>query len=358
MTRFEMPRRLGRRVPTATGLDLGSTAVRAFEISHRASGPVVENYGSVAVSPGAVQGGVVEDGKAVTSAVRELWSNRRFRSRKVVLGLTHQQVLVRELTVPRLDGKDLQRALPFLVRDTLPFPADQALLDFHPLGPAADGSGGTDGLIVAAPKDAVITAVEAVQRAGLFVEAVDLASFAAMRATAAGNGLAEIVVDIGAYATNLVVHVGGVPRVVRCVPRGGAEVTALVALRHDLSIDEAEARKCSVGLVGRPDDAVDVDVVGTIGEALRPLFREIRSSVSWFSSHHADTAVSHISLCGGGSLLPGLVDTVSRRLEIPAHIADPLSRMRSSQRDGGRHSSLDRLGSSAAVSIGLTLGAA
>ncbi len=356
MTRLEMPR-LGRRVPTATGLDLGSTAVRAFEISHRPSGPVVENYGSVAVSPGAVQGGVVEDGKAVTSAVRELWSHRRFRSRKVMLGLTHQQVLVRQLTVPRLDGKDLQRALPFLVRDTLPFPAEQALLDFHPLGPAADGSGGTDGLVVAAPKDAVVAAVEAVQRAGLFVEGVDLASFAAMRATAAGNGLAEIVVDIGAYATNLVVHVGGVPRVVRCVPRGGAEITALVALRHDLSIDEADARKCAVGLVGRPGQD-DQDVVATVGEALRPLFREIRSSVSWFSNHHADTAVSHISLCGGGSLLPGLVDTVSRRLDIPAHIADPLSRMRSGHRDGGRHSSLDRLGSTAAVSIGLTLGVA
>lgn len=358
MTRIELPKVLGRRVPTATGLDLGSTAVRAFEISHRASGPVVENFGSVPVSPGAVRGGVVEDGKAVTSALRELWSHRRFRSKKVVLGLSHQQVLVRELTVPKLDGKDLRRALPFLVRETLPFPVEQALLDFHALGPAADGSGGTDGLVVAAPKDAVVAAVEAVQRAGLFVEGVDLASFAAMRATATGNGLAEIVVDIGAYSTNLVIHVGGIPRVVRCVPRGGAEITALVALRHDLSIDEAEARKCVVGLTGRPGDVVDQDVVATVGEALRPLFREIRSSVSWFANHQTDAPVSHISLCGGGSLLPGLIDTVERRLDIPAHIADPLSRMRSGQRDSGRHSSLDRLGSSAAVSVGLTLGAA
>ncbi|MHA3703645.1 type IV pilus assembly protein PilM [Jatrophihabitans sp. YIM 134969] len=355
MTRIEMPR-LGRRVPTATGLDLGSTAVRAFEISHRPSGPVVENYGSVAVSPGAVRGGVVEDGKAVTSAVRELWSHRRFRSRKVMLGLSHQQVLVRDLTVPKLDARDLRRALPYLVRETLPFPVDQALLDFHALGPAADGSGGIDGLVVAAPKDAVVQAVEAVQRAGLFVEGVDLASFAAMRATATGNGSAEIVVDIGAYCTNLVIHVDGVPQVVRCVPRGGAEVTALLALRHDLSIDDAETLKCQVGLVGRPGVVDDVDFVGTVGEALRPLFREIRSSVSWFANHREQIPVSQITLCGGGSLLPGLVDSVQRRLELPTRIADPLAQMRTGRGDGGRHAALDRLGSTAAVSIGLTLG--
>jgi type IV pilus assembly protein PilM len=352
------PTRFGRRASTAIGLDLGSTAVRAFEISYRSSGPVVEAFGSVPVSPGAVRGGLVEDPKAVSAAVKELWSQQKFRSRRVVLGLTHAQVIVRDLTVPAIDGKDLRKALPYLVRDVLPFPADQALLDFHAIGPAADGSGGTDGLVVAAPKDAVVKAVDAVQKAGLFVETVDLASFAAMRATATTASAAEVVVDIGAYATNLVLHVGGIPRMVRCVPRGGAEITALVALRHDLSIDEAEVRKCRVGLVASPDGADDPEVAATVGEALRPLFREIRSSVSWFTTHHPDQPVATISLCGGGSLLPGLVDTIRRRLDVPTRVADPLSHMMRTHRDDQRLAELDRLAATAAVSIGLTLGAA
>ena len=352
------PPRFARRTATAIGLDLGSTSVRAFEISYRSSRPVVETFGSVPVAPGAVVGGLVEDGKGVTAALKELWTQQKFHSRRVILGLTHQQVIVRDLTVPALDGKDLGLALPFLVRDILPFPADQALLDFHPVGPAADGSGGTDGLVVAAPKEAVVRAVDAVHKAGLFVDSVDLASFAAMRATATTATESEVVVDIGAYATNLVVHTGGIPRMVRCVPRGGAEITALLALRHDLGIDEADARKCRVGLRPDPDDADAPEISATIGEALRPLFREIRSSLSWFTTHHPDQPVSRISLCGGGSLLPGLAETIARRLDAEVRLADPLSRMLRTHRDGHRHDELDRLAATAAVSIGLTLGAA
>lgn len=349
-------RLVGRRVATATGVDLGSTAIRAFEISHRSSGPVVENFGTAPVSPGAIQGGTVQDDKAVTAAVRHLWSDRRFRSKRVVLGLTHPQVIVRDLTVPKLDTKELQQALPYLVRDTLPFPADQALLDFHAVGPAPDG--GTQGLVVAAPKEAVVDAVHAVERAGLFVESVDLSSFAAMRSVATVQDGAELVIDIGAYSTNLVVHVAGVPRMVRCVPRGGAEITALIALRHDLSIDEAELTKMRIGLSGDPEDPRSDEVVATVGEALRPLFREVRSSAAWFTNHLPDSPITHISLCGGGSLLPGLADVIRRRFDVPVSLADPMARVRSNQRDGGRHAALDRLGSSAAVSIGLTLGAA
>ena len=354
--------RPGRRTTTTIGLDLGSTAVRAFEVTHRPSGPVVEHVGSAPVSPGAVRGGLVEDPRAVTAALKQLWSQQRFRSRHVVLGLTHPQVVVRELVVPPLGDKDRALALPYLVRDIVPYPADQALLDFHPIGPVAGGSGEIEGLVVAAPKDVVVRAVAAVHKAGLTVDTVDLASFAVMRATATAAAGAEVVVDIGAYVSTIVVHQAGIPRMVRCVPRGGAEITALVALRHDLSLDAAEAQKCEVGLGPHAADLVGPDdddgIAATVGEALRPLFREIRSSVTFHDSHHPDEPVARVSLCGGGSLLPGLVETVRRRLEVPTRIADPLARLLPTHRGGdrGRPDLGPLTAASAAVAVGLTLG--
>ena len=52
---------------------------------------------------------------------------------------------------------------------------------FHPLEEPGD-SPTVRGLLIAMPKDAVLAAVQAVEKAGLHVEGVDLASFAVLRA--------------------------------------------------------------------------------------------------------------------------------------------------------------------------------
>ena len=81
------------------------------------------------------------------------------------------------------------------------------------------------GLLVAAPKEPVIAAVHAIERAGLHVARVDVASLALLRAVSRLDGQVEAIVDIGAQATTVVVHVDGEPLIVRTVPRGGADIT-------------------------------------------------------------------------------------------------------------------------------------
>ena len=339
---------------TLTGLDIGSTSIRAVEVSRSKYRPVIDNFGQVALPPGAVVAGVVTDDRAVTSALRQLWTVQKLKNKNVVLGITNQQVIVRELDVPNLSPRELKQALPYQVRDVLPIPIEQALLDFYPLETGGKSKGDSvHGLLIAAPKTAVLSAVHAVERAGLHVTKVDLASFAALRAAGNLGGDAEAIIDIGAFATNIVVHLDGAPQVVRTVPRGGAEITAMIASRMGSSVEEAETVKCLIGLEARADS----ETAEVVNEALRPLTGEIRSSLTYFRSSHPGRRIARMSLCGGGALLPGLTTALSRQLDLPVILADPLQRVRDSRR-GGRHDQLERFRSSAAVSIGLTLGAA
>jgi type IV pilus assembly protein PilM len=94
-----------------------------------------------------------------------------------------------------------------------------------------------------------------------------------------------------------------------------------------------------------------------VTEALRPLIAEIRGSFNYFAQGHPNERVNRLALVGGASLLPGLTDRLSRELGVPTFLSDPLQRV-SDLRRGGRHDVLARFRSSAAVSIGLTLGAA
>ena len=334
------------------GLDIGSTSIRAVEAARTKDRPVINNFGQALLPAGAMVGGVVKDERAVTNALRQLWAAQSFNSKSVSIGVTHQQVVVREIEVSNLPKKEMRQALPFQVRDVLPLPVDEALLDFYPLEEAGNNDT-VRGLLVAAPKDAVLQLVRAVERAGLHVEHVDLSVFAALRAAAHLANDTEAVIDIGANGTNIVIHTNGVPQIVRTIPRGGAEVTKLIASRLGMPPAEAEVIKCRVGLVrGEGVDSADV-----VEEAIRPLISEIRSSFSYYASSHNAERVARLALVGGAAQLPGLTEKLAQTLGVPTFLSDPLQRVNDSRR-GGRHDVLGRFRSSAAVSIGLTLGAA
>ncbi len=59
---------------TLVGLDIGSTSIRAAETSRTKGGQVIRNFGQAPLPGGAVQGGVVQDDKAVTLGLKRLWN--------------------------------------------------------------------------------------------------------------------------------------------------------------------------------------------------------------------------------------------------------------------------------------------
>jgi type IV pilus assembly protein PilM len=334
--------------PTLIGLDIGTMSIRAAETGRTKDGPVLANFGHAPLPPGVVQGGVITDDKIVTAVLKELWSASKFRGRRVVLGVTNSQVVVREMAVTNLPQHELRRALPFQVRDALPLPPEKSLLDFCPL--EEPGTNETvRGLLIAAPKDAVAGAVNATEKAGLHVERVDLASFALLRAASRLDEQVEAIVDIGARSTSVVVHRDGVPLIVRTIPRGGAEVTDTVAGRLDREFGDAEELKCRIGMTSEEEP----ETASVIRDAVRPLINEIRSSFAYLTSGERQVRVARLALSGGGCRLTGLREALADQLGLEVVYADPILRVRGLRRV--RHGSLERFRSSAAVAIGLAL---
>jgi type IV pilus assembly protein PilM len=352
---------------TITGIDIGSTSIRIVETTRGKDHPSLANFGQAPLPKGAVHGGLITEPAAVTAALKQLWSEHKFKNKDVVLGVTSAQILVREMTLPNLPAKELKQSLPFQVRELLPMPVDKALLDFYPF--ADPGKSETvHGLVVAAPKENVLTTVRAVEKAGLRVARVDLASFAILRSAAVLSEPVEAIVDIGAHASTVVVHADGRPLIVRTVPRGGADITAVIAERLGITAEAAEALKCRFGLdryattqagqtAVQDHDASIGRLPGIIAEAIRPLVGEIRSSFAYVKSVDDQARVANLALTGGGAMLPGLIDLLHTELDVDVFVADPLRRLNET-RKRGKHNELARFRSSAAISIGLTLGAA
>jgi len=338
-------------VTTLIGLDIGSTSIRAVEAGTGKEGPMLLHYAEVLLPPGAVQSGVVQDARAVTAGLRQLRAAAPFKSKRVVLGITNMQAVVREMSVANLPAKDLRASLPFQVRDLLPLPVERSILDFLPLEDPGRGEN-VRGLLVAAPKEPILVAVNAVEDAGLTVVRVDLASLALLRAVARLDDEVEAIVDVGTQITTVIVHTDGVPLIVRTIPRGSAEITSAVATRLGVPLPEAEALKCQIGLW--PENGPQV--AETVREAIRPLLNEIRGSFAYLNTSGRHSQVSRLVLAGGGGQLPGLSETLAAQLDLEVEHADPLARLRPTRR--ARHEGVESVPLAATVSIGLTLGSA
>ena len=340
----------------AIGLDIGATAVRASVLAQgmlegRPS-VTVQSIGRVDLAEGVVVNGVVHEPGALTAALKRLWSENKFEGRNVILGIANQQVLVRDMSVPDLDPVRQRKALPFQAREIVALPIEQVILDFCRLGDPDPETNTVRGLLVATPREPVLTLVNAVERAGLKVARVDLSSFGSLRAIADEDLAVEAIIDVGAHLTTIVVHNQGVPKLVRTLPRGGAAITEQLSDRLSVPPHEAEAIKCTTGLEDPRDE-----VTRALIEGLRPLVAEIRTSIGYYRSTNDGAQIERISLTGGGALMPGLVRSVSDQIGIPARLVDPLQHIRN--RRASRHM---RDGESddvaSAVSIGLAMGAA
>ncbi len=337
------------------GLDIGATAVRAAVLApgtHEGRPSVtVHGLGSAPLPPGAVTLGAVTNPLAVTTAIKEMWHAHKLNDRKVVLGITSQQVVVRDLSMPDLPVAELRAALPYQAREVIAIPVDQALIDFCPVGPADPGTNTVPGLLIAAPRKPVLAAVDAVERAGLQVARVDLAAFAALRSTASGYQGVEMIIDVGAQLTSLIIHADGTPKVVRIVGHGSEEITERLADRIGLSVEEAEEAKRTVGITA------DDEVSRVIRDILRPWYSEIRGSVHFYTTGAPGAPIERIGLTGGGAGMPGLAQSLADQHGIPSGVVTPMQHIRN------RYSSKDvdpgagEL-SATAVSVGLAMGAA
>jgi type IV pilus assembly protein PilM len=305
----------------AIGLDLGATTVRAAILAVRVRDGVphvvAERLGGLPLEPGIIVNGVVANGPALTAALKELWKVFDLGCRNVVLGVANPQVQVRELQVPALDPEQQARALPFQARELLAMPLDQVVLDFAPLGEVEGEGHLINGLLVASPREPVMTAVAAVEAAGLKVVRVDLSALAVLRSAAEAGLAAEAVLDLGAHLTTIVVHQHGVPKLARTLTRGGDELTRRLGERLGIGLQEAEEAKVRDGLVGRGE------VSTVLTELVAPLLTDIRSSLNYFRTGNAAARIEQVSLTGRAALLPGLAEALSAQVGAEVRVAEP-----------------------------------
>ncbi len=302
------------------GLDIGSTAVRAAEVS-TGDDPAVIRAAQVALPLGAVENGEVRNPAQVSEAIQELWQRGGFKTKQVWMGVGNQRVVVREVALPWVPEKELQQSIGVQVQEFIPMAVDEAVLDYDVLGEfEQDGRRMVRLLLVAAQKTMVSQLVEAAVGAKLHPLGLDLVPFALVRAVGdAGVGMSledtgdEAIIDVGAHVTNIVVHAQGTTRFVRILPSGGRDITG--ALAHGLGVEDEVAEQLKRGEEvegGPPAEEVRRIAMQRAGTFVD----EIRSSLEFYTAQAQGARIAKVLVTGGGSKLEGFIDLLRERIPV------------------------------------------
>lgn len=296
----------------SVGLDIDSAFLAAAET---ADGSLIQAV-STELAPGIVRDGEVVDAAALSEALKRFFRDNRLPKR-VRIGVSNQQIVVRYLEIPKLeDPKALDAAIRFQAAEAIAMPLDEATLDHQVVGEtlSPEGKPMLRVVVVAARTAMIEEFLSAVRGAGLKPAGIDLNAFALVRALAT-----------------------------RSAPEEGARVLCHLGGTTNLAIALANTCLFTRPLATGPQESN--------GDLEASLAEEIRVSIDFYATQPDAPLVESVRLTGPGARRDGLVDALSAMVGLPVDVAEPLGGLE----DGAISPGEDRHRHT--VAAGLALGA-
>lgn len=306
------------------GLDIGHSNIKAMQV-HKAKGrpPVIAGYGMSSFDAGAIQNGIITDPETVANAMHQLFEQNligAIDTRRVACTLPTTYTFSRPMQVPLMGRDELKEAVRLEAEQYIPIPIDNLYIDYEV---SYQDDKNMEVLLVAASKKIVDSYLELLQSLDLEPVAFEPSINASARLLKiVGDGSEPaILMDIGSVATDIAIF-DKTLLVSSTVNGGGDTFTNLIAKSMKMSAEQAARLKNEVGIAFSDKQQRIIDA---IKPQMETLIREIQKSVRFYSerSDKSGRKISKVITVGGGAVMPGFNQYLSKQLRLPADNLDP-----------------------------------
>ncbi len=302
------------------GLDIGVSGIKAVELSSGNSRRLMA-YNRIALPWNAISAdGEIKNRRAVVEALRALFSNKEFTTKRVATAGFGTAIITKKIQVDRMSLEELREQMYWEAEQYIPFDPEDVNMDFAILGnsDSTNATGKIDVLLVAAKKDYIASLQGILNEAGLTPATIDTQAFALGNSfefnyshlvdLEKGGGLC-ILVDFGAGSTKVCVFEGDKTTFSRELRHCGNSCTALVSERLGVSVDQAEILKVS--------DTDNAAVNQAIEEHVAALVDEISRNVDYCLAQTREGVLDGVFVCGGAVRTRGLIPALTAKLTAP-----------------------------------------
>lgn len=292
------------------GLDIGTTAIRAVELTGNGPVKALARYAYVPVDPRLAVSDSASDQNALAQAIRELLTQARITTKNVAVGLPSQRVFTTVVDIDRLAPDELGRSIRLQADSIIPTPLEQSKIDWALLGDSPKDKSKVEVLLTSVTNDLVEKRLDMLESIGLNVIAFEPENLALTRSVFAPDALLpQMVIDIGNKSTDMVITYNGAPRLTRSVPTGSEAFVK--AAGQNLGIDQKQAEQF-VYKFGISQSKLEGQVYQAIIGTVDILIGEIDKSIKFFASRYPESKLDRIIVTGAASTLP----------EFPLYIAN------------------------------------
>lgn len=291
------------------GLDIGSTAIRLVQLSGSTAPKALVKYAYVPLESNLALSDSKADQQKLAKIIAQLVKQANISTHNLAVGIPSSRVFTTMADVDRLPPNELAKAIPFQADALIPTPLAESKIDWVVVGDSPADKTKQEMLLTSVPNKYVEERLDMLESIGLNVIAFEPDNLALARSLASPDPGAQLLLDVGQYSTDLVVLLGGSPRLMRNIPTG---VEAFVkAAAQNLNIDRKQAEQF-VAKFGLSKDKLEGQILGAVGSTVDLLTSEVEKSIKFFQTRYVGTTIGQIIVTGGASVIP----------EFPLHIAN------------------------------------
>ena len=333
-----------RSKKSVIGIDIGSSAIKLVQIRKEKGSPVLETYGSLAISSqveGKEIGQFVNADKSVLSNVLSLLVKESNVTSKVAgVSIPFHSSLISLIDVPPLTDEKIAQAIPFEARKHIPVPIEDVSIDWfiipeallekdnEPLFEEKDSKGLLEKeetrkvLLIAIHNNELLKYKEVLNKTDLQTKFFEIEIFSTLRSTVYENKSPILIIDIGARTTKFYVVENNIVLRSYLINQGGQNVTQAIADAEGTSFKEAEKMKRKFGFGIESRNATEA-----MGLVVNDIFTEANNAILDFEGRYHST-IGRVIMTGGGSSMNGIIEEGSKYISVGVELANPFSRLK------------------------------
>ena len=319
------------------GVDIGTSAIKAVEVSSWAGRKKLESYGEISASVlykepfrTSEKNTLLFSNTDIARAIQAIIEEAGIKSKHIAFSVPDFSTFFTNFELPPMTKRELPQAIKAEARRHIPLPLAEVVLDWQiiPQLPSVSQSKNVRVLLVAVPNETINQYKMIAKELELEMIALEAEVFGTIRSLISEKDRGSIaLVDIGDKSTSCSIIYRGLLRSSHSFDVSGGNFAERLA--RGLAIEHLEAKELMrvYGILGGEVDSKAVNVKDSLEPAVGLMMNEVGDIFESFELREK-IDIEKVILSGGIARMPGLLDSFKERFsKKKVELADPFAKL-------------------------------
>jgi len=313
------------------GIDISDFSVKIIGLEKRGNEIKIFYFQKEEIPENAIEKGEIKDGKMATEAMQKIFlklKEKKINFKKGAISLPEEKSFVDIIKLPVLKEEErLASMVAMEAENIIPFPLSDVYFDFEKVETTAKLLKCQEVILTACPQKIVDSYIDIFQAVGFLPTAIEVESFSIARAITEKDFFYSpfLFDDFGETRTTLGIFAGKNLRFTSTIQTSSGQLTKSIADFLDISLANAEELKQKEGLLGKKE------VFEAMIPFLTDMIEQMKHYIDYYQTHSEKCqefsnkkSFKKILFCGEGANLKGIIEFLSKELDLEVEKADPL----------------------------------